>query len=203
MPSKFQEMTMSERDYVIPFVGLRLGIHTFDFEIADGFFESIEYSTVQKGNVKVTLSFEKKETMMIGIYQIDGTVNVPCNYCNSNLEITIDANYRLVYKFDDVPSDDESLRIIYPEEFELDVRQDIMELITVSLPNRAVHPEGECDEEMVELLDEYTIYKEIDVDECDVDEWEDEEGESDENEEDDDQDEGGEIDPRWAALKDL
>lgn len=188
---------MSERDYVIPFVGLKLGIHTFEFEITDGFFESVEYSVIQKGNVKVTLSFEKKETMMVGNYQIEGTVVVSCNHCNSDLEIPINADYRLVYKFDDVPSDDESLRIIFPEEFELDVKNDIMELISVSLPNRAVHPKGECNEEMVELLDEYTIYEEIDVDECDIEEWEDDE------ENDDDQDDGDEIDPRWAALKDL
>lgn len=180
---------MSEREYVIPFVGLKLGVHTFEFEISDKFFESVEYSVIHKGNVKVTLSFEKKETMMVGNYHIEGVVVTACNLCDSDVDTIIKGDYRLVYKFDNEPSNDESLRIVYPIEFEIDVRNDIMELITVSLPSRMVHPEGECNEEIVELLKEYIITSDVYP-----------ENGADENNDDDENDD---IDPRWAALKDL
>ena len=180
---------MSEREYVIPFVGLKLGVHTFEFEISDRFFESVEYSVIHKGNVKVTLSFEKKETMMVGNYHIEGVVITACNRCDSDVDTIIEGEYRLVYKFDNEPTNDESLRIVYPEEFEVDVRNDILELITVSLPSRMVHLEGECNEEIVELLKEYIITSEVSL----------EKGEDEKNDDDDSDD----IDPRWAALKGL
>jgi hypothetical protein len=29
----------SEKEYIVPFIGLKLGIHEFEFEIHDAFFE--------------------------------------------------------------------------------------------------------------------------------------------------------------------
>ena len=55
--------------------------------------------------------------------------------------------------------------------------------MAVALPYRSVHPEDECNEEMLELLEEYSGYYEEDTDE--------------DNDDDDD------IDPRWEALKKL
>ena len=64
---------MSDKEFVIPFVGLKQGVHEFNFEIGKAFFESIEYSIVLEGNVYVTFLLDKKETMLIGDYTIRGT----------------------------------------------------------------------------------------------------------------------------------
>lgn len=165
---------------MIPFVGLKLGKHTFEFEVSDAFFESFEYSIVQAGTVKVELILDKKETMMIGEFSVNGTVNGLCDRCNDPVEVEVSGDYRLIFKFDDQPSDDETLIIVYPEEFELDLKAYLLELITVSLPTRLIHKEGECNEEMLELLDEYMSY----------------------TDEEDDED-NGDTDPRWDALKKL
>ncbi|MBL4861738.1 MAG: DUF177 domain-containing protein [Crocinitomicaceae bacterium] len=181
---------MSNKEYIIPFVGLNIGVHEFEFVITDAFFEGIEYSIVHKGNVKVRLALDKKETMLVGNYSLEGTVSTSCDRCNEPVDIEIEGSYQLVYKFDDEPTDDESLIIVYPEEFELDIKENILELITVSLPARAIHEEGECDEEMMKVLDEYTVNSENDRDSG--------EDEGDEGEDDDD-----DIDPRWEALRKL
>jgi uncharacterized metal-binding protein YceD (DUF177 family) len=181
----------SKREYVIPFVGLKLGVHEFEFEITDSFFEDIEYSIVHKGNVSVKLSLDKKETMLIGDYTIVGKVETGCDRCNEPVEVEIQGEYQLIYKFDDKPSDDESLIIVYPEEFEIDVKDSILELITVSLPARALHEEGDCDEEMMDLLYEYTV---------NADDASEDVGDSEEELDDEDDDM---IDPRWEALKGL
>lgn len=173
------------KDYIIPFVGLKIGVHTFEFDITDTFFEIFEYSIIHKGKVKVELQLEKKETMLIGNYSISGTVEAECDRCNDYVDVEIEGEYRLVYKFDTDPTDDESLIIVYPEEHEIDVKENILELITVSLPSRAIHREGECNEEMISILDEYVL---ISVDEEDEDSSE----EFEEN-----------IDPRWSALNKL
>jgi uncharacterized metal-binding protein YceD (DUF177 family) len=183
------------RDYIIPFVGLKLGVHEFEFDITDTFFDNYEYSIIRKGNVKVELSLDKKETMLVGNYTISGVVQSECDRCTDPIEIEIEGEYQLVYKFDTEPSDDESLIIVYPEEFELNIADNILELITVSLPLRSIHEEGECNEEMIERFKEYVLVEEFDEDDEDL---------SDDSDEDNDDDDGdGETDPRWSALKGL
>lgn len=178
-----------EKEYIIPFVGLKIGKHTFEFEITDSFFENFEYSIIHKGKVKVELLFEKKETMLIGNYTINGVVVTNCNRCNDPMEVEIEGEYQLIYKFDDKASDDESLIIVYPEEYEIDIKENILELITVSLPYRNIHPEGECNEDLISILDEYIMVSDDD--------------ESAESEQKNTEEEDEYIDPRWQALKDL
>jgi uncharacterized metal-binding protein YceD (DUF177 family) len=138
----------------------------------------------------VTLNLEKKETMMIGEFIIQGKIESSCDLCTYPVEVEVEGEYKLIFKFDDKPSDDESLIIVYPEEFELDLRENLLELITVSLPNRIVHADGYCNEEMLELLNEYRVNS-------------DDEAEYDDSEESNDDGNDDDIDPRWAALKNL
>lgn len=180
----------SNKEYIIPFVGLSLGIHKFEFDITDAFFDGIEYSIIHKGNVKVELLLDKKETMLVGNFKIKGTVETDCNRCNDPVETKVKGDYRIVYKFGTEPSDDESLVIIYPEEYQIDVSDNIFELITVSLPLRTVHKKGECNEELINILNEYILTSEKVVKE---------ETEKNDSEDDDNED----IDPRWAALNKL
>jgi uncharacterized protein len=180
----------SNKEYIIPFVGLSLGSHKFEFDVTDAFFDGIDYSIIHKGNVRVELLLEKRETMLVGNYIINGTVETNCNRCNDPVETKVNGDYRLVYKFGTEPSDDESLIIVYPEEFEINIKDNIFELITVSLPLRSVHKKGECNEEMLEILGEYILTKEKVI-----------KDESDENDSDDDDNE--DIDPRWEALNKL
>ena len=175
-------MGQSNKDYMIPFTGLKLGKHVFEFDVSDKFFEEFEYSIIQSGNVHIVLTLEKKETMMIGEYELNGKVNTSCDRCNDPVEVEVNGSYRLIYKFDTVPSNDETLIVLPPDAYELDIRESILEFITVSLPARCVHNEGECNEEMISLLDEYSGGQDWEADEDDDDE---------------------DVDPRWEALKKL
>ena len=186
-------------------------MHTYEFEIADAFFEQVEYSLIEKGNVQVTLNLEKKETMMIGDFTIEGKVKASCDLCNDPVEVDIEGEYQLIFKFDDTPTDDETLIIVYPEEFEIDLRENLLELISVSLPSRTIHPKGECNEEMLELLDKYRVN--ANDEDFDDEDFEDEEDMEEENAAAFDGESGDDltendlddeyIDPRWAALKNL
>lgn len=187
---KKNKKVKSNKEYIIPFVGLSLGVHKFEFDITDAFFDDIEYSIIHKGNVKVELLLDKKETMLVGNFKIRGTVETDCNRCNDPVETKVKGDYRIVYKFGTEPSDDESLVIIYPEEYQIDVSANIFELITVSLPLRTVHKKGECNEELINILNEYILTSEKVVKE---------ETEKNDSEDDDNED----IDPRWAALNKL
>lgn len=184
---------------------MKLGFHEFHFEIHDAFFEEREYSIIHKGNVSVKLILEKKETMMIGEFTVDGSVFTQCDRCNDPFEVPVKGEYRVVFKFSLEQSDDESLIVLHPDDYELDLRNHIYELITVSLPSRLVHPKGECNEEMIELLKKYTLQKDEDSDDEDFDDedWEDDDLDDEDWEDEDDEDDDGPIDPRMFPLKNL
>lgn len=163
--------------FEIPFVGLKIGVHEFEFEIDNTFFESLPYSLIEKGSLKAWLTLEKKETMLIASFDIDGTVEMECSRCNEPMDVEVFGEMDLIYKFGHEAVEDESLVVISPESYEIDVTQPIYELIIVSLPSRPVHEEGECDEEMVKLIEKFQSKP------------------KDENDDD--------TDPRWSALKNL
>ena len=46
--------------YRIVYQGLSIGLHKFEFDVDNLFFESIEYSDIQKGNLKAKVLLDKK-----------------------------------------------------------------------------------------------------------------------------------------------
>lgn len=203
-------MKKSSGAFIIHFVGLKNGTYVYEFDIDKTFFEAIENSLIEDGNVRARLSLEKKETMMIAEFSVTGTVNTVCDRCNDPIEMPVEGNYRIIYKFGNEVSDDENLIVLDPDAYELDVAAPLYELLCVSLPTRILHKPGECNEEMMALYNSYTINA-GQPDEDDDDDWDDED-EDDDWEEDEDSDPDDDdpeddddrpIDPRWSALKNL
>lgn len=198
----------SKREYIIPFIGLKLGFHEFEFQIQDAFFEDRQYSSIHSGTANVRLVLEKKETMMIGEFEIKGSVSTDCDRCNDPIEVPIKGSFKLIFTFGNEPSEDESIIVMHPDDYELELKDHLYELLIVSLPTRLIHPKGECNEEMIELLSKYTVQQEPSVseDDDDEDDWDfedDDDYEDDEDWEDEDEDDDSPIDPRWNKLKDI
>lgn len=182
-------MKSSRKDFIIPFEGLKVGLHTFEFNITDTFFTEYENTIIEKASVQVLLDLDKKESMMIAEFEIDGNVETNCARCNDPVEEYIYGEYRIVYKFGSGESDDEDLIVLPHGEYEIDLNDLLYELITVSMPTRSIHDDGDCNENVAEFFGNE----------------DEEEDDSDDEEEDndDDNDDDGDIDPRWAALKNL
>ena len=196
----------SKREYIIPFIGLKLGFHEFEFQIQDAFFEDRQYSSIHSGTANVRLVLEKKETMMIGEFEIKGSVSTDCDRCNDPIEVPIKGSFKLIFTFGNEPSEDESIIVMHPDDYELELKDHLYELLIVSLPTRLIHPKGECNEEMIELLSKYTVQQEPSgsEDDDDEDDWDFEDDyEDDEDWEDEDEDDDSPIDPRWNKLKDI
>ena len=58
--------------YIIPFIGLKLGTHTFEFELGDAFFADFEYSEITNADFHVLVTLEKKTTMMEVSMELSG-----------------------------------------------------------------------------------------------------------------------------------
>ncbi len=48
------------KEFIIPFVGLKLGKHQFEYQINNSFFEIFDFSEFEKSNIKVNVVLEKK-----------------------------------------------------------------------------------------------------------------------------------------------
>ena len=202
------------KQFIIPFIGLKIGKHDFEYEINTSFFESIEHSLIQKGKVNVSLSLEKKETMLIAFFEADGTIETLCDRCDTPMDLDIYGSYRLIYKFGLEEEEDETLIVLHPDSYQIDVTMPIYELVASQIPLRVKHDEGECDEEMWALIQKHTINaneaEPTDYLDDEDDEWENDFDDEDIDDEEFDQDESDEapdddkpIDPRWSILKNL
>ena len=170
------------KDYIIPFVGLKLGKHQFEYEIDNEFFEHFEYDEFNSANVKVDLTLEKKTTMLELTFKASGTVNVYCDLTNEPYDQPISSELLLVVKFGDSYNDDNEDLLILPHgEYEVDVAQYIYELIVLAVPSKRIHPGVEDGSLQSDVLDKLA---ELSPKEKEIKEEED-------------------IDPRWNKLKNL
>jgi uncharacterized metal-binding protein YceD (DUF177 family) len=172
------------KEYLIPFVGLKLGKHHFEYQINNKFFEIFDYHEFQNSDIKVNVVLEKKSTMLELSFKHKGTVNVPCDMTSEDFDLPIKGKMNLIVRFGEAfNNDNEELLILPHGEFEIDLAQYIYEMIVLSVPLRRVHPgikDGSLKTEALTKLKELTVKEKK------------EEKKEEEN-----------IDPRWDKLKQL
>ena len=146
----------------------------------NAFFETYENDELREGKVDFEVILEKHERMLLFNFSFNGKVKSTCDRCLGELEVPVQGEEKLCVKFSDTETCDDEDVVILPESaYKIDLAQWMYEYVVVSLPMHKVHPEGECDAEMLKYIMEER----------------DEETESTEGD--------GETDPRWSALKEL
>tara|TARA_B100001287_G_scaffold256840_1_gene242004 strand:- start:2156 stop:2659 length:504 start_codon:yes stop_codon:yes gene_type:complete len=139
----------------IPFVGLKQGVHNFNFEIGKTFFDDFPFSIVEEGTILVELSLDKKDTLMVGTYKVSGSVLTNCAICNELFDAPINGEMKIYYKFGYKSEEDENLIVLPPGAYKIESAKQIYELITVSLDANPRHKDGECNQEILSLLNSY------------------------------------------------
>jgi uncharacterized protein len=168
----------SLRNYSIPFTGLALGKHHFEFDINDAFFSEFDYSLVKKADLKCQVEMEKQETMLILDFYIAGTIDATCDKCLSQYPQKVDVHEQQIAKFSDEEIDeDDEIITLGKNEHEIMLAGLIYEYINVAVPFISVcDDEGNtsyCDKEMLDKLNNLSANNE----------------------------QGENPDPRWDALK--
>ena len=169
------------REFEIPYVGLKIGVHQFNFDIDGKFFDYFKDSPIHDCKVRVRTEFEKKETFFVLNFFIDGSVKVECDRCLIVFDKGIFGDYTCYVKFAEdaaKENDEPDVMFIGREQTVIDLSQLIYEYINLCLPMQKVGCENpgqepQCNKEVLKFL---TNKKEKET---------------------------NEEDPRWAALKDL
>jgi len=188
------DVEMSKRrEFLIPFVGLKLGKHHFEYQISKEFFENFDYDEFQNSDIKVNLVLEKGSNLLELNFKHKGTVNVPCDLTSEEFDLPIKGKMKLIVRFgDEFNNDNEELLILPHGEFEIDVSQYIYEMIALSVPLKRVHPgvkDGTLQTEALTKLNELKVKDSSDSEQAKQIK------EESKQEED--------IDPRWDKLKKL
>jgi uncharacterized metal-binding protein YceD (DUF177 family) len=171
-------------EFLIPFIGLKLGKHQFEFQIKKAFFDSFDYHEYEDCDIKVSIVLDKKSTMLELSFKHNGTIHVPCDVTNEMFDLPIKGKIKLVVNFgEEFNNDNEELLILPHGEHQIDVSQYIYEMIVLSVPLKRVHPgikDGTLQTETLDKLSNLSI----------------KEQKKESKKEDD-------IDPRWDKLKQL
>lgn len=144
------------KEFIIPFVGLKLGKHQFEYLIDNSFFEIFDFSDFEQSNIKVNVVLEKKANFLELNFKHKGTVQVPCDLTGEEFDLPIKGKIKLIVRFGETfNNDNEELLVLPFGEFELDITQYIYEMIVLSVPQKRVHPgvkDGTLQSEALEKL---------------------------------------------------
>lgn len=157
----------NRRDFEIPHVGLKEGIHHFQFDVDDKFLEMFNHDHSEFENLQavVKLSFDKKNSFFLLNFDIDGKIDVACDRCGDPFELRLWDEFKLVVKLlgdGDAEKEDEDDVVFIPRsESILDVAEWVYEFIMLSIPIQHIHPDKEdgsdgCNPEALKLLKKMT-----------------------------------------------
>ncbi len=169
--------------YSIHFKGLKVGKHTFNFEVDSKFFDEFEEGEIKQGKLQVDVMLNKQSQMLDMTFSIDGLVEVVCDRCLEYFDIPISYKGSLYVKFGEEKADEgEEIIILTNDDSEINVAQYIYESICLSLPIQRYHgmkgTKTKCNKEMLKKL------KSLLLNDSKKEETED-------------------VDPRWSKLKDI
>ena len=113
-------------------------------------FEAFESTEIKDGACEVAVDMERSDAMLLLDIRITGHVVVACDRCLEDCRIPIDFRNSLPVRFSEQEHEyDGEVLWLVPGEDEVDLAQYIYESIVLSLPYQRVHPDGECDPDML------------------------------------------------------
>ena len=158
-------------------------VTSLDYELDNSYFAALSDAEIKGGSLHVSGSIRKAVGFFELLFDINGTVRIPCDRCLDDMDQPIETNLRLVAKLvshdligegSRTPTEDD---VVMVEESDgvLDIAWFIYESIALAVPIQHVHQPGDCNDAMMRVLEEHSAARSSDAD-------------------------AKEIDPRWSAL---
>lgn len=151
------------RDYEIAFVGLKPGVHYFEYPINNEFFAHYDQQDFTNCNANVKLELDKKNGFMLLKFDVDGTVDGICDRCGNPITLQLWDEFKVVVKLVDNPEEmndqeeDPDVYYINRGESHLHLAGWIYEFINLSIPLQKMCPPNEvgdsqCNKEVLAKL---------------------------------------------------
>ena len=149
---------MKQKEFNIPFSGLKQGKHNFNYQIDNTFFDSFGYDEFNAANINLDVILNKTSTMLEVDMEASGTVNVTCDITSEPFDQPGNADLHLVVKFGEEFNDEDIEILILPHrEHELNIAQYVYEMLVLAVPQKRIHPgieDGTLESEVLDRLKE-------------------------------------------------
>jgi uncharacterized metal-binding protein YceD (DUF177 family) len=129
-----------KREFEIAFVGLKPGIHEYQFEITDKFFESFQQQDFHNCQAIVKLTLDKRSGFLLLKFDIGGQIEVVCDRCSNDLPMQLWDEFHMTVKMVDDPEmmnkqeEDPDVYFISRTESHIHISEWIYEFINLSIP---------------------------------------------------------------------
>ena len=98
LPTPKFEVMNNKKEFEIPFVGLKPGIHVFEYRIQDKFFAEYDEQDFSECDVNVKLSLEKKQGFFQLKFEIVGSARVACDKCGNTITKNLWDEFQIIVK---------------------------------------------------------------------------------------------------------
>lgn len=159
------------REYDIAFVGLKPGVHEYNYEVSNLFFATYPIQDFSDPKANVKLLLEKNSSFMILKFSVGGSVSASCDRCGNPLTLQLWDDFEVLVKLVDDPErmneeeDDPDVFYISKNESLLNVESWIYEFITLSVPTHRMCSEDTdghplCNKDVLDKLKQMNENKE-------------------------------------------
>jgi len=158
-------------DYTISFSSFPVGVHRFDFELTDAFFEHFPDRDFTQPVLKAEVLLVKEELVLEFRIHLSGSVVLSCDRCLEDFKYDLDTSYILYGKFGEGRSEEEFDVVWIPHgEHQVNLAQYLYEYVILGLPIKRMHPllaDGTtgCNADMIRMLEGMVIGDDEDSDE--------------------------------------
>lgn len=153
----------NKRAFEIAFVGLKQGLHQFNYDVDSKFFQEKGATDVIDATANVKLTLEKNNGFMLLKFEVGGNAAVTCDRCGNPLKMDLWDEFKMLVKLVDNPEEmndqeeDADVYYISRTESHINVSDWIYEFVMLSIPlQRMCSPEQmggpQCNKEVLEKL---------------------------------------------------
>lgn len=132
------------------------GHHEFEMRVDGDFFTQRGNGDVKEADVTAYVDIDVSH----GAYKIgitcQGWIEIPCDRCLDPMRHEVDDDYDVTVRYGEEYDEKDDVIIIPESETEFDLTPLIADTILLSIPLRHVHPEGECNADMVEIMSKHS-----------------------------------------------
>lgn len=155
----------NRRAFEIAFVGLKPGVHQFNYDIDSKFFIEKGAQDFNNATANVKLSLEKNTGFMLLKFEVGGKAEVTCDRCGNPLKMDLWDEFKMLVKMVDNPEEmneqeeDADVFYISRTESHINVSDWIYEFVMLSVPMQKMCSQEEmggpqCNNEVLEKLKE-------------------------------------------------
>lgn len=152
------------RAFEIHHVGLAPGLHSFEYHLEDSFFEQFAETPFTNAKLDVSLELDKKTSLFILNFSINGTLQTLCDRCGDEFELKVWDEFELVAKLTDpekveeLNEDDNEVVYFSRTDNSINISTLLYEQVILSLPMQIIHPDdtngkSTCNAKAIQLLE--------------------------------------------------